>query len=315
MRTGSAGRPGTIAASRTRHSGIREKPMKRGEPAGGPSPDKNETRDLSDLVANLTEVYQPIFDHPELSDRAVRECEARLADITQIYKALASQLGRPLRVLDLGCAQGYFSFGLAKLGATVSGLDFVDRNIAVCHALAAEHPAFQVHFQTGRIEEAIARIQPEQYDLMLGLSVFHHLVHQLGVDPVQRMFHRLADATLAGVFELALNCEPLFWAAAQPPNPKRLMEAYAFVRELARHPSHLSCVHRPLYVASNFYWFVGDHAEAFHSWEPAPDEFVTIPMKGRHFFGDGHIVKLFSLDGPIDFIWRDEMLPPGSQKK
>ena len=289
--------------------------MKPGERTGGPSPDENDTRDLGDLVANLTEVYQPIFGHPEFSDRAVRECETRLADITKTYKALASKLDRPLRVLDLGCAQGYFSFGLAKLGATVSGFDFVDRNIAVCNALAAEHPAFQVRFQTGRIEEAIARIQSEQYDLVLGLSVFHHLVHQLGVGPVQQLFHRLADTTLAGVFELALNCEPLFWAAAQPQNPKDLMEAYAFVRELARHPSHLSPVQRPLYVASNFYWFVEDRAEAFHSWKSVSDEVVTIHVKGRHFFGDDHIVKLFSLDRPTDFIRRDEMRPPGSRKK
>jgi O-antigen chain-terminating bifunctional methyltransferase/kinase len=65
-------------------------------------------------------------------------------------------LGRPLKVLDLGCAQAYFTLNLAERGAIVHGVDFLDRNIAVCNALARENPALQVSFETGRVEEAIA---------------------------------------------------------------------------------------------------------------------------------------------------------------
>jgi O-antigen chain-terminating methyltransferase len=95
---------------------------------------------IAELVHRLPEVYQPILGHPELSERVSRGCSDRLDDIARIYRALETQLGRPLRVLDLGCAQGFFSLSLADLGATVLGVDYLAANIDVCQALAAERP-------------------------------------------------------------------------------------------------------------------------------------------------------------------------------
>src|ERR1700733_12673175 len=127
---------------------------------------------LARLVAALPEIYQPIFGHPELSIQVTRACEDRLSHITQIYRTLEAKLNRPLRVLDLGCAQGYFSFSLAKFGALVHGVDFHGANIDVCNALAAAHPDLKVTFETGYVEEVIARLTQDQYDLVLGLSIF-----------------------------------------------------------------------------------------------------------------------------------------------
>lgn len=253
---------------------------------------------LDRLVAALPEIYQPIFGHRELSSKASRGCEDRFAFIVQIYQALENQLKRPLRVLDLGCAQGFFSLGLAGRGAEVAGIDFNEANIAVCNALAAEHPGFKTRFQTGFIEDAAMRLKQDEYDLVLGLSVFHHSVHGMGKDAVRKMLYLFAANIAAGIFEMALPSEPAAWAQAQPQNPRQLMEGYAFVHEFARVPTHLSSVARPFYFASNRYWFLNNHMEAFEASAAESHIFADNVSQGtrRYFFGKGLIAKLFYLD-------------------
>lgn len=78
------------------------------------------TTHLAKLVSELPEIYQTIFGHPEWDGEAARDCNERLGLITQQYGYLSRELGRPLRVLDLGCAQGFFSFSLAARGQALS---------------------------------------------------------------------------------------------------------------------------------------------------------------------------------------------------
>lgn len=72
--------------------------------------------ELNAAVNSLPEFYQPIFNHEEWNDKPLRNCADRLPYIKNIYDALSEKLQRPLRVLDLGCAQGFFSFHLANGG-------------------------------------------------------------------------------------------------------------------------------------------------------------------------------------------------------
>jgi O-antigen chain-terminating methyltransferase len=216
---------------------------------------------LERLIASLPEVYQPIFGHPEYSVGASRDCDDRLADIVRVYRTLEHKLNRPLRVLDLGCAQGFFSFSLASLGASVVGIDYQRPNIEVCQAVAAECPGLSAEFHTGNIEQVISRLEGGEYDLVLGLSVFHHLVHQSGVAFVQKLLTLLATHTAAGLYEMAMASEPPAWARSQPQNPRQLLNGYVFVHRVAQYATHLSGVLRPLYVASNRYWLVDGEVE------------------------------------------------------
>jgi SAM-dependent methyltransferase len=254
--------------------------------------------DIESLAAALPEIYQPIYGHPELSSRATRACEDRLEAIISIYRVLEAKLGRPLRVLDLGCAQGFFSLSLAELGATVRGIDFESKTIPLCTALAGERPRLRVTFGQDLVERVIAYLEHDQYDLVLGLSVFHHLVRRHGLELTQKMLAIVAEKTTVGIYEMALAAEPASWAAAQPQNPRDLLQSYAFVHEFARHPHHMSEIWRPMYVASNRYWFLNGQAEVFHSWKSGSHAYasVTNHKTRRYFFGQGHIVKLMTLD-------------------
>ena len=152
-------------------------------------------KELEQLVSALPEVYQPVFGHDELSAEVSRPCVDRLQAILRVHDALRKQLDRPLRVLDLGCAQGFFSLSLAEAGAEVVGLDSLDKNVAVCRALADEHPEFNVQFEVGRLEERVESLAEQSFDLVLCLSVLHHIVHEKGQEPVRQIIDSLAEAS------------------------------------------------------------------------------------------------------------------------
>lgn len=77
----------------------------------------SENINLIAAVETLPEFYQPIYGHIEQwKNKPLRNCEDRLPDIERVYDALSLELKRPLRVLDLGCAQGFFSFNIAHKG-------------------------------------------------------------------------------------------------------------------------------------------------------------------------------------------------------
>jgi O-antigen chain-terminating methyltransferase len=251
------------------------------------------------LVDDLPELYQPIFGHPELSQGSSRSSNDRLVHIVDIYKAVEAILGRPLNVLDLGCAQGFFSLNLAALGATVHGVDYLEKNIHVCHGLLAENPEFKAQFTFGKVEELLQTVESGQYDLVLGLSVFHHLVYDFGKEQIKQTLDLLLHKITVFIGEFALTEEPLYWGPAQPEDPRYLLSNSAFLHELSRHPTHLADIERPLYVASNQIWYLDGMAERINSWTPESHALAAGAHQGarRYYFSDNYFVKVFRLEG------------------
>lgn len=258
---------------------------------------------IDKLVAGLPEVYQPIYGHPALSTQVSRSCADRLEHIGRTHDMLQRLLGRPLKVLDLGCAQGYFSINLAARGAIVHGVDFLDKNIAVCSALALENPDLQISFETARVEDVIAKLEPNQFDLVLGLSVFHHIAHEHGADAVKAMLELVALRSGALMVELALREEPLYWAPSQPEEPGALLENIAFSHKIANHITHLAPIARPLFVASNRYWIFADHIDKFESWSSDPHALAKGIHQGtrRYFFNSNAVLKLYRFGHPGEY--------------
>lgn len=205
--------------------------------------------DVPALVRALPEIYQTIYGHPEYAVSAARGCEDRLTYLVAIHDQLREALGRPVRVLDLGCAQGYFSIALATRGASVFGVDFSAQNIDLCNALAREHPGAALTFAHGTVEEVIGTTAPDTVDMVLGLSVFHHLVHEHGVPAVRALLSHLAERVAVGVFEMALATEPLYWGPSQPVDPRELLTGWSYMATTSHCSTHLSSVVRPLIVA------------------------------------------------------------------
>ncbi|WP_200376591.1 methyltransferase domain-containing protein [Thiocystis violacea] len=253
---------------------------------------------LAELVAALPEVYQPIHGHPELSSSVSRTCSDRLDHVLMVHDLLHALHGRPLRVLDLGCAQGYFCFRLAERGALVDGVDYLRENIALCSALAAERPTLAVSFREGLIEDALRTMASKPYDLVLGLSVLHHLVHAHGADQVRDWLARAGQGGGVFILELALGSEPLYWAPALPEAPDSLISGFAFVHEIARHSTHLSSIERPMFLASNQYWLLPPLAGRIDSHFTDPHELARGYYGGsRRYYRSGErFIKIFRYD-------------------
>lgn len=254
---------------------------------------------LESKVTALPEVYQPIFGHPELAQMVSRSCEDRLVYLGALHDALATELGRPVRVLDLGCAQGYICLSLAARGAHVVGVDFLEANIDVCRMLAQEHPEFVASFHRDRLENFVGKLEDDAYDLVLGLSVFHHVAHEHGAEAASVLVDKLAHCVRMGAFELAQADEPLYWAGSQPREARDLLRGYDFIHEMARFSTHLSQVERPLYVVSKQYWFLGGKVASFERAEHDSHALArgTHQSTRTYFFGNGRMAKLVRFVG------------------
>ena len=253
---------------------------------------------LESLVDQLPELYQPIYGHPELTQKISRSSNDRWKTIKQIYRATSKKLGRPLNILDLGCSQGFFSLNLANAGAVVTGIDYLEENIAICRTIADEHPNYKIQFEVKKIEDFLPSIRQDQYDLVLGLSVFHHLIYEHDKETVTGWIADLGKKVNCGIFELALKSEPLYWADKQPDNPQEILKDFAFIHEVNRFATHLSETTRPLYFASNFIWYLDGKSDFFKTWKHTSHHLVGNNFQGsrQYFIGEKYITKLFSLD-------------------
>lgn len=256
------------------------------------------SRGIEQLVMALPEKYQPIYGHPDLSAGCSRACEDRLPTIVDVALLLQRELGRQIRVLDLGSAQGFFSLSLAQQGCTVVGVDYLRQNVELSEGLAGESGNSGARFVHGSIEDYVQRLQPGQFDLVLGLSVFHHLVHTSGIGHTVEIIQRISDCIPMGIYELAVREEPLYWAPSQPERPGHLLAPYAFVRRMSEQVTHLSRISRPLFVASSRYWWVGDDFRAFTGMRVESHVNAMGSHQGtrRYFFSDGLMLKKMSLE-------------------
>ncbi len=98
-----------------------------------------------------------------------------------ITSQIAAEFGRDLtadapfaglRILDIGCGGGLLCEPMARLGATVVGVDAAPRNIPVAQ-VHAEQMGLQIDYRVGTAEALAA--DGEQFDAVLNMEVVEHV--------------------------------------------------------------------------------------------------------------------------------------------
>ncbi len=153
--------------------------------------------------------------------------------------------------MDLGSAQGYLAFVLAEAGHHVTGVDYLPINVQVARALHNRNPTLDVVFVEGDVTDVPSMTDLGEFDLVLGLSILHHLVHRDGLEHALEFVEQLRECVPNGLFEMALREEPVYWAPSQPSDPRILLAPYPFTRRLGTSPTHLSSIERPLFFCSD----------------------------------------------------------------
>lgn len=77
-----------------------------------------------------------------------------------------------LTVADIGCGGGLLSEPLARLGATVTGIDALERNVRIA-ASHAETMGVAIDYRVDTVEDMAAR--GESYDVVLNMEVVEHV--------------------------------------------------------------------------------------------------------------------------------------------
>jgi len=253
---------------------------------------------IVNLVNDLPECYQPIYGHAELGINSSRNCNDRLSKIEGIFISLKEKLGRPLRLLDLGCAQGFFTFNLAKHCTVVTGIDFLDKNIALCEALAKENDFSHVKFKEDKIQNVIDNLNYDEYDIVLGFSVFHHICDADGYLSTKEKINKLANLTQIVMLELAVKEEGLYWGRNLPDNPLDIIDDIGYYDILGQYPTHLSDVSRPLLFTSSKYWYVNGDLEKINNWTKFSHEFAgeVHQSSRRYYFSEEKFLKRYAFD-------------------
>ena len=252
------------------------------------------------------EAYQPIYGLTGLlPNEPSRGCIDRCRAIEHFLGPV-----HDLRILDIGSSLGYISFHFADRGASVTGWEAHDKNVDASRRIAGIN-GIDVDFDVVRLDnESVQTIVENSYDVVLLLSVVHHLINSDGLESAQALMADMLRRVPTVIVELAQKGEDpgLVWDAAQPDDDLAIFERVRDnieIVKLGEFGTHLSGQPRPVYAVSLLtnsvdvngtrYAYETRSVEAYTG-SPVP----TIRARRRYYFASEHIVKEYDFDGDFE---------------
>ena len=267
---------------------------------------------LSHLLKKI-EYYQPLYKTPCLLKNPVpqRKCEDRCQAIENTLLSLGNNL-TGIKILDVGSSLGYNSFYFADRKAHVFA---IDNNIdsVLASRLISELNGIDVCFRVAEFDlEYINLIQESEYDVVLLLSVIHHIIYFKGLEYTKKMMKILLDKVPVIIVELAIKDEEneekdLSWKEALPNDSLSIFENCQdiYIKAIGYFPTHLSSVKRPLYAISKKVIKVNNNIYQIDKliWKAYKDS--SVPSGRLYYFSQNKFIKEYLFLNRLDSIKND----------
>lgn len=207
---------------------------------------------LQRISGDTASSYQPRVGLDDQGAERVRPTTAR-------WEAIAPHLPMTGSALDVGCNNGFFTFKMAEHGLLSLGIDSSSRNIATARLLGLRNDPPHAAFARLHLTSQTAASLPT-VDVVLCLSVFHHLVRYQGLEEATEVMRLLASKSQRlMVFETGQPDEvsKSWWQelAFMGDDPQAWVSefltglGFARVRQLGSFPGHENPVERALVIA------------------------------------------------------------------
>jgi O-antigen chain-terminating methyltransferase len=228
------------------------------------------------------------------------ENHQQLLEITLAVAAKLRQLlGRPLRVIDLGCAQGLFSLELARAGDEVLGADAEPDHILSCQT-QAKALGVNATFITADITNWQNCDKSFDLALAFNLAQLPNLAQRQRT--VQALSQRTAVALIASSWQITAANTPNTW----PDNPFQLLQPFAYLEKLTEYPPITTHFKQPVFFCSDSYWYAKGAIQRFDYWTelsrqrfeeetPTHTNFHMHKQTRRYYFTDTQILKHYRL--------------------
>lgn len=128
-------------------------------------------------------------------------CETR-ADNEQRWEFIWPYIADADTLLDIGCAEGYFSVKSAECGLSATGIDIDEERVRRAKKIIVDKEELegQCEFYTRKLSPKNIHGIPE-VDVILSLTVHHHWEGDYGLDDAEKMFQILLDRCDTLIYE------------------------------------------------------------------------------------------------------------------
>lgn len=122
-------------------------------------------------------------------------------------------------LLDIGCSEGFYSFGLTDRCKPIMAIDKELSLVKICHRIKGSH-GVNIDFRHMGIDELLQ--STVTWDTCLYLSVHHHIIAQFGMEAANDILRTLSQRCNCMFFDIGQkneqNCTMHRWWQLLPPN-------------------------------------------------------------------------------------------------
>ena len=127
--------------------------------------------DKQNYYKELLKSRKEILSLDEKTELAKREVKTIFFLLKNFYNYEIALENKKMKVLDLGCGGGLISEGLSKIGANVTGIDFIKENIDIAK-IHAQKNNLNINYQTLDFENEKIN---SKFDIIVIFEVLEHL--------------------------------------------------------------------------------------------------------------------------------------------